>query len=57
MGSWVNYCTECVRWEYCYGKSRLLKHTANKECLSLAFIAVLFVLFAANNNTGNARIK
>jgi len=35
--------TECVRCEYLYGDSRLLKQTANKECLSLLFVAVLFV--------------
>ena len=40
-GTGVNGSTECVRWEYCYAKSRLLKHTANKECLPFLFIVAL----------------
>jgi len=39
-----------VRCEYFNGEIRLLKHRTNKECLSLAFIAALFVLFANNNS-------
>jgi len=49
-GTGGNDCIECVRCEYFYGKSRLLKYTANKECLSLLFIAVLFVLFGNNGS-------
>jgi len=43
-----------VRFEYSYGKSRLLKHIANKEWLSLAIILVLFV---TNNQTGKCTYK
>jgi len=48
--------TECVRCEYLYGKSRLLKQTANEECLSLLFVGALFVIFVTNNNTGNVGV-
>jgi len=34
----------------------LLKRRANKEWLSLLFIAASFVLFGTNNNTGNVHI-
>jgi len=37
----------CVIFLFSFG----LKHGANKECLSLLFVAALFVLFANNNNT------
>jgi len=50
-GAGVNGCTECVCCEYFYWKSRLLKHRANRECLSLLFVAALFVLFVTNNGS------